>query len=69
MGRQALPKEYRRSFDVVTCSGNLGTNLMPASCFEHMLGALKAGGLAVFTVSQKHLNFETNFGMRYAEAI
>ena len=55
VGKQGLPRPFRRSFDVVTCAGGLGTNLLPAKSFDDMLSALKSGGFAVFTVSQKHL--------------
>ena len=34
-----------------------------------MLSALKKGGHAVFTVSQKHMSEDSNFGMGYFEAI
>ena len=59
----------RRKFDIVTCSGGLGTNLFPARAFEDMLSALKPGGHIVFTVSKKHLNGDSNFGMGYYETI
>ena len=55
VGKLALPHKLRRSFDVVTCSGGLGTNLLPARCFEDMLAALKPRGYVIFTLSQKHL--------------
>lgn len=70
VGKQALPVVYRRKFDIVTCSGGLGTNLLPARAFEDMLSSLRKGGHVVFTVSQKHLNAgSANFGMGYFEAI
>lgn len=51
VGKQGLPSAYRRSFDVVTCAGGLGTNLLPARCFDDMLNALRPGGFIIFTVS------------------
>lgn len=71
MGKQGLPPSYRRAFDIITCSGSLGTNLLPAKCFELMLSALKPGGHLIFTVGQKHLSADTNssFGMGYSAAI
>ena len=69
VGKQSLPKIYRRQFDVVTCAGGLGTNLLPAICFKDMLKALKPRGHAIFTVSQKHLKHNNTFNMRYGEAI
>ena len=69
VGKQALPMAYRRKFDIVTCSGGLGTNLLPARAFEDMLSSLRQGGYVVFTVSQKHLSGDSNFGMGYFEAI
>lgn len=71
VGKQALPKSYRRAFDIVTCAGGLGTNLLPAKSFDVMLHALKLGGFAVFTVSQKHLKSgdSESFGMGYYESM
>ena len=69
VGKQSLPKAYRRSFDVVTCSGGLGTNLLPAQCFSDMLNALKPDGFVVFTVSQKHMSEADSFGMGYFQAV
>jgi len=69
VGRQPLPVPYRRVFDVVTCAGGLGTNLLPASCFDVMLTALAPDGFVVFTVSQKHLGESNPFGTGYKEAI
>ena len=69
VGNQPLPRKYRRAFDVVTCAGGLGTNLLPAECFNDMLSALKPGGHAIFTVSQKHLKPEDSFNMGYIDAI
>lgn len=69
MGKQSIPREFKRKFDIVTCSDNLGTNLFPASCFKDMLGALKSGGYVVFTVPLKHLQPNASFNMGYAEAI
>jgi len=54
-GKQSIPVSYRRTFDFVTCAGGLGTNLLPARCFDDMLTACKPGGHIIFTVSQKHL--------------
>jgi len=64
-----LPKSYRRNFDLVTCAGNLGTNLLPARCFADMLGALRPGGHVVFTVSKKHLAEKDSFRTGYRKAI
>jgi len=69
VGRQALPVPYRKTFDIVTCAGGLGTHLLPASCFNDMLWALKPGGHVVFTLSQKHLEDANPFGTGYREAI
>ena len=69
VGKQGLPKSYRRAFDVVTCAGGLGTNLLPAKSFDDMINALRPGGYAIFTVSQKHLKREDSFGMNYYESI
>lgn len=69
VGNQPLPRIYRRAFDVVTCAGGLGTNLLPAECFTDMLSALKPKGYVVFTVSQKHLKPEDSFNMGYIDAI
>ena len=69
VGKQALPTSYRRAFDVVTCAGGLGTNLLPARCFDDMLTALRPQGHVVFTVSQKHLTEEDRFGTGYSDAI
>ena len=69
VGNQPLPRIYRKAFDVVTCAGGLGTNLLPAECFTDMLSALKPKGYVVFTVSQKHLKPEDSFNMGYIDAI
>ena len=69
VGSQPLPWTYRKAFDVVTCAGGLGTNLLPAKCFNDMLSALKPRGYAIFTVSQKHLKHENSFNMRYIDQI
>lgn len=69
VGKQALPRTYKRTFDVVTCAGSLGTNLLPAKSFNVMLNALRPGGFAVFTVSKKHLTPDDKFGMGYHESI
>ena len=65
VGKQGLPASYRRAFNIVTCSGGLGTNLLPKSCFEDMLNALTPNGHCVFTVSQKHLKTDSAFKMGY----
>ena len=67
VGKQALPKSYRKNFDVVVCA-SLGTNHLPARCFEDMLSAVKSGGYLVFTVGSKHLGNDP-FDMRYAQTI
>ena len=54
---------------MVTCAGGLGTNLLPAKCFDDMINALRPGGFAIFTVSQKHLKRDDPFGMQYYENI
>lgn len=59
VGKQNLPKQLKRKFDVVTCSENLGTHQFPAKCFEDMISALKPRGYAVFTVATKHLNADS----------
>lgn len=69
MGKQSIPVSYRRTFDFVACAGGLGTNLLPARCFDDMLMACKPGGHIVFTVSQKHLREDDQFGMDYLKAI
>ena len=69
VGKQSLPKSYRRNFDVVACAGSLGTNLLPARCFADMLGALRPGGHVVFTVSKKHLAEKDSFRTGYRKAI
>lgn len=69
VGKQGLPKSYKRAFDVVTCAGGLGTNLLPAKSFDDMINALRPGGYAVLTVSQKHLKPGSQFGMEYYENI
>ena len=33
VGKQSIPLVYKRKFDIVTCSENLGTNLFPVQCF------------------------------------
>mmetsp|Transcript_11634 Transcript_11634/g.15773 ORF Transcript_11634/g.15773 Transcript_11634/m.15773 type:complete len:110 (+) Transcript_11634:315-644(+) len=69
VGKQALPKSFRRNFDVVTCAGGLGINRMPARCFEDMLNALRPGGFVVFTVSAKHVGDDDSFRTGYRKAI
>ena len=64
-----MPTQYKRTFDVVTCTGGLGTNLLPARCFHDMLNALKPGGFIIFTVSQKHLQERDSFKTGYLSAI
>ena len=56
VGKQRLPREMMRKFDIVTCSENLGSNLFLARCFNDMLDALKPGGYAVFTLATKHIS-------------
>ena len=69
VGRQSMPREFRRKFDIVTCSENLGTNLFPAKCFDNMVEALKPSGYAVFTIPTKHLESDNIFNTGYAQAI
>ena len=67
VGKQPLPRAYRKNFDVVVCA-SLGTNTLPARCFEDMLSALKPGGYLVFTVGTKHLSNDP-FDLQYAQMI
>ena len=69
VGKQGVPKTFRRKFDFVTCAEGLGTGLMPARGFEDMLSTLKPGGFCIFTMSQKHLKDDSMFATGYALAI
>lgn len=69
VGKQGIPKNYRRRFDFVTCAEGLGTGLMPSRGFEDMLTTLKPGGYCIFTISKKHLRDDSMFGMGYILAM
>lgn len=51
-----MPNHYRRNFDIVSCSDNLGVGRMPSQGFTDMVKALKKGGIAVFSINNKLLN-------------
>lgn len=69
VGKQALPTHYRRNFDIVSCSGNLGVSLMPSQGLNDMVKALKKGGIVVFSINEKLLNPQTDKGTGYNKAI
>lgn len=68
VGKQALSKAFRRSFDVVTCA-SLGITHLPARCFEDMLSALRPGGYLAFAVGTKHLGGDDPLNLHYAKTI
>lgn len=69
VGRQALPNHYRRNFDIVSSSENLGVGLMPSKGLKCMVKALKKGGIAVFSINEKLLDPETDRGTGYSKVI
>lgn len=69
VGKQALPSHYRRNFDIVSSSGNLGVGLMPSQGLTDMVKALRKGGIAVFSINEKLLDPETDMGTGYGKVI
>jgi len=64
-----MPKHYRRSFDIVCCSGNLGVGKIPSQGLKDMVNALKKGGIVAFSIKEKLLNPKTDKGTGYSTAI
>jgi len=69
VGKQAMPSNYARKFDIVSCSGNLGVGLMPSQGLNDMVKALKQGGYAVFSINEKLLDPKTDKGTGYSQEI
>lgn len=69
VGKHAMPSQWTRAFDIVSCSGNLGVGLMPSQGLLDMVKALKQDGIAVFTIFEKLLDPSTDKGTGYSKVI
>lgn len=69
VGKHILPSHYKSNFDIVSSSGNMGVGLMPSQGLADMVKALKKGGIAVFSISEKLLDPQTDKGTGYSQAI
>ena len=67
MGKDPLPAEWSKAFDVATSSGCLLYSHFPSCCFEEKVKCLKKGGHMIFTM--RDLYFAAGKEQGYFEAL
>lgn len=69
LGKQGMPKELRRKFDVVMCSEGLGIGRLNASSIPEINKTLKEDGLAVLVIPKALMDKEDPFNCNFGQEI
>ena len=65
IGKDPLPEDLEKDYDIVVSTGCLIRNHFPNTCFNEFIEVLKQGGLLVITCREVYLHNESDEGMDY----